>query len=88
MKKDLKSEKNQCKYRMCSVLGRGGQAAVVKAKRDTDGKFFAIKCTERTFFSTKNQELNARRWRNTKIELQIMSELDSPYVVRFEEFVN
>ena len=69
LKKDLKSERGNCKYRMVGELGRGGQAAVVKARRDTDGKHFAIKCTDRSFYSTNNQALNARRWRNTKLEL-------------------
>ena len=88
MKKELKSERNPWKFKMMGVLGRGGQAAVVKARRNIDNSYFALKCTERTFFSTKNEELNARRWRQTKLELQIMSELDSPYVVKFVEFIN
>jgi len=50
--------------------------------------FYAIKCTERAFVNTSSKELNARRWDNTKLEMQIMSELDSPHVIKFVEFIN
>ena len=38
------------------------QAAVAKAQRSTDKKYFAIKCTERAYVKTDNAEMNAKRW--------------------------
>ena len=69
IKKELKSLKNKCRYHMKVVMGRGSQAAVLKAQRNIDSKWFAIKCTERAFVKTPNYELNAKRWDNTKLEL-------------------
>jgi hypothetical protein len=36
IKKELKSVKNKCRYHMKSVMGRGSQAAVLKAQRNVD----------------------------------------------------
>ena len=88
----IKSRRNNCKYTVIEKLGEGTQSTVFKASRRMSSKyqeeFYAIKCTERSYFATNNDSKNKGRRKCLERERQVMEKLDSPHVIKYLEFLS